>query len=103
MRPSLMRLKPIKYRPFPRSRWCGTIRPAARARLHTGAILTNSSKLKVAIVGTGLIATKKHLPAFAKLKSACDVVAVCDANLDAAKAIARPFSVSHATATWRRC
>jgi predicted dehydrogenase len=54
------------------------------------------ASLKAAVVGTGLIATKKHLPAFRRIKGRCEVVAVCDVNLEAARRVANEFGVPHA-------
>jgi predicted dehydrogenase len=54
------------------------------------------ARLKAAIVGTGLIATKKHLPAFARLKESCDVVAVCDVSQDVARKIAAEYGIPNA-------
>jgi predicted dehydrogenase len=39
-----------------------------------------SQRLKVAVVGTGLIATVKHFPALQNLSDAVEVCAVCDVN-----------------------
>jgi len=50
------------------------------------------SKLKIGIVGAGNIAVNAHLPAYA----ACDnieVVAICDLNLDRAKAAAEQYHI----------
>jgi predicted dehydrogenase len=53
------------------------------------------SKLRVAVVGTGLIANVKHLPAWTKLqgKGKVDLVAICDINADNARKVADKFSV----------
>lgn len=42
-------------------------------------------RLRAAIVGAGLIATKKHIPAFSKLKSKVELAALCDLSLQAAR------------------
>ena len=46
-------------------------------------------KLNVAIVGSGLIAKKKHIPSILKIKNKLNHVAVCDQNLDLAKCISK--------------
>lgn len=51
-------------------------------------------KLRAAIVGTGLIATKKHVPAFSKLKNKVELVGVCDKNLDAAQKLAHHLGIA---------
>jgi predicted dehydrogenase len=51
---------------------------------------------KVAVVGTGLIATHKHLPALKKLGSRVNIVGVCDVNIDAARRVAQEFGVPRA-------
>lgn len=50
--------------------------------------------LKVAIVGCGLIAVKKHIPAFLKLKDKAKIVALCDLNAEMAKKAARRFNIN---------
>jgi predicted dehydrogenase len=50
-------------------------------------------KVRAAIIGSGLIAGKKHIPAFAKLRSKTELVAICDLNLDAAKQMASRFRI----------
>ena len=50
-------------------------------------------KVRAALVGSGLIATKKHIPAFLKLRSKIDLVAVCDLNIEAAKQVAARFGI----------
>ena len=45
-------------------------------------------KIRAAIIGSGLIAGKKHIPAFLRLRSKTELVAVCDLNLVAAKEVA---------------
>lgn len=48
-------------------------------------------KLKVAVVGTGLIATAKHLPALKNLAKIVDLVAICDVNAEQAQKVAADF------------
>jgi predicted dehydrogenase len=49
-----------------------------------------SKNLKVAVVGTGLIATLKHLPALRNLRN-LDLVAVCDVNREHAEKVVAEF------------
>jgi predicted dehydrogenase len=51
------------------------------------------SKIKAAIIGAGLIAGKKHIPAFIKHKSKIDLVALCDLNEAGAKKLATDFGI----------
>jgi len=53
-------------------------------------------KIRAAIIGSGLIAGKKHIPAFLKLRSKSELVAVCDLNLNAAKDVATRFGIPRA-------
>jgi predicted dehydrogenase len=50
-------------------------------------------KVRAAIIGSGLIAGKKHIPAFLKLGSRTELVAICDLNLTAAKEVAGRFGI----------
>src|SRR4029079_6993964 len=52
-----------------------------------------AKKLKVGVIGAGGIAQFAHLPGYASLPDECEVVAVCDVNLDTAKATAEKFGV----------
>jgi predicted dehydrogenase len=54
------------------------------------------SQQKVGVIGTGLIATHKHIPALKKLDSKAELVAVCDVNLEAAQRVAREFGIPRA-------
>lgn len=49
--------------------------------------------LKVALIGSGFIATHKHLPAWKRLRGAAQVVAICDVNRKRGEEIARRFGV----------
>jgi len=53
-------------------------------------------QLKAAIIGAGLIAGKKHIPAFLKHKSKVQLAAVCDLNLQAAQTVADRFAIPKA-------
>jgi predicted dehydrogenase len=50
-------------------------------------------KLKVAIAGAGLIAQKKHLPAFRKARARAEVVAIADLNRELAAKVATQFGI----------
>ena len=50
-------------------------------------------KVRAAIIGAGLIAGKKHIPAFLKLRSNTELVAVCDMNPAAAKEMTTRFGI----------
>ena len=51
------------------------------------------AKLKAVIVGTGLIARKKHIPSFKKHKGKVELVALCDLNQEAAQKLAADFQI----------
>jgi predicted dehydrogenase len=51
------------------------------------------SKIKAAIVGAGLIARKKHIPAFLKHRNKIELVALCDVNEAGAQALANQFGI----------
>jgi len=51
-------------------------------------------KLRIGLVGAGLIATEKHVPAWQSLKSV-DVAAICDLNESAAKHSALRFGIKN--------
>ena len=53
-----------------------------------------SDKLKVGIVGCGLIARKRHIPIFMKLKKKVDVRAVCDRNENLAQQTAAEHGIT---------
>src|SRR5690348_6726516 len=53
-------------------------------------------QVKVAVVGTGLIATHKHLPALQRLNAQARVVGVCDVNIEAAQKVSQQFKVAKA-------
>ncbi|HKO11592.1 MAG TPA: Gfo/Idh/MocA family oxidoreductase [Acidobacteriaceae bacterium] len=54
------------------------------------------TQVNVAVVGTGLIATHKHLPALRKLSAQAQIVGVCDVNVDAARKVAQQFGIPNA-------
>ena len=49
--------------------------------------------LKVGLIGTGYIATQKHLPAWRRLRHLSEVVALCDVNQEHGRRVARQFGV----------
>lgn len=49
-----------------------------------------------AIVGTGFIAAKKHLPAWRRLRREVRIVAVCDRDRSRAEAVSRQFGIPRA-------
>ena len=52
--------------------------------------------LTAGIVGTGLIAVKKHIPAFLKNREQVELAAICDVNRETAAAVARRHGIPHA-------
>ncbi|MCA1597145.1 MAG: Gfo/Idh/MocA family oxidoreductase, partial [Chloroflexi bacterium] len=48
---------------------------------------------KTAVIGSGLIATVKHLPALGRLRDQTELVAVCDVDEEKARSIASKFGV----------
>jgi len=51
------------------------------------------NKLKVAVVGAGFVAQKRHIPAFLRLKKQVFLCAICDLKLELAKSVARRFGI----------
>lgn len=49
--------------------------------------------LRAGIVGAGLIARQKHVPAFARLRNELELVAVCDVDRAQAAALAKVFGI----------
>ena len=54
------------------------------------------STIRANIVGSGLIAVKKHIPAYIKLKRKVELTAVCDVNVSAAQSVAGQFGIPRA-------
>jgi len=54
------------------------------------------SKLKVAVVGCGFVARKRHIPSFLRLKRDVSVCAVCDLNKGLAIQVAKKFGIPNA-------
>lgn len=59
-------------------------------------------KLRVGIIGTGMIATAGHLPGWRNLKDDVEVVAVADILEDRAQLIAHTHNIPHAYGDWQR-
>ena len=53
-------------------------------------------KVRAVVIGSGLIAGKKHIPAFRRLGHKTELVAICDLNLSAAKDVAGRFGIPKA-------
>jgi len=53
-------------------------------------------KLRVGIVGCGLITRARHIPAYKRMKKAVDLLAVCDLTEKVAKETASDFRIPHA-------
>jgi len=51
------------------------------------------NKLKVAVVGAGFVAQKRHIPAFLRLNKQVFVCAICDLKLELAKSVASRFGI----------
>jgi len=54
------------------------------------------NKIKVAIVGCGHVAWKRHIPSFLRLKNEVDICAVCDIKYSVAQNTAKEFGVHKA-------
>lgn len=53
----------------------------------------SSKRIRAAIVGAGLIARKKHVPAFLKHRNKADLLAICDLDQTAAGSLAKQFGI----------
>ena len=53
-------------------------------------------KLKVAVVGAGFVAQRRHIPAFLRLKKYVSLNAVCDLNYELARNVAERFGIPNA-------
>jgi len=58
-------------------------------------------KLKVGVVGAGTIARRGHVPSFAALADV-ELVAVCDARIERARALAEEFAIPKVFADYRK-
>jgi len=56
----------------------------------------STDKLKVAIVGCGFVAQRRHIPAFLRMKNFVSLHAVCDLNLGLARKVAKMFGIPNA-------
>lgn len=52
-------------------------------------------KLRVAVVGCGLVAQNRHIPGFLRLKKNVSICAVCDTNQNIARNVAGKFNIRH--------
>jgi predicted dehydrogenase len=59
-------------------------------------------KLKVGIIGTGMIATAAHIPAWKDLPDDAELVGVADILEDRAQLVARTYGIPRAYGDWRR-
>lgn len=59
-----------------------------------------STPLRVGVVGAGAIAIYGHIPGYQKVDGV-EVTAICDTNLDRARAVAARFNVAHAFDDYR--
>ncbi len=60
------------------------------------------AKLKVGVIGTGMIATAGHIPAWKSLKDDVEIVAVADILEDRAKLVAKTEGIPHAYGDWQK-
>ena len=65
---------------------------------HTGA--PGDGRLRVALLGAGSWAQKAHLPGFTR-DERCEVVVICDPELEKAEALAAEFGIPESTSDWR--
>ncbi|MEM2292294.1 MAG: Gfo/Idh/MocA family oxidoreductase [Candidatus Bathyarchaeia archaeon] len=52
-------------------------------------------KLKVAIIGCGFVAQKRHIPSFLRLKREILLYALCDLNQRLATEVAKKFGIKN--------
>lgn len=57
-------------------------------------------KLKIGIIGAGMITQKVHLPEYSQRKDTI-VTVLCDTNLDRAKKLAKEYNVERVCSDWR--
>jgi predicted dehydrogenase len=57
------------------------------------------NKVRVAVVGCGFVAQKRHIPSFLRLKKKASICAVCDLNQDLARNVAAKFGIRAAYAS----
>ena len=62
----------------------------------------SAKKLRIAIIGTGMIANAAHLPAWKNLRDDVELVAVADLNVDRARLVAAHEGIPGAYSDWRR-
>jgi len=61
-----------------------------------------SGKIRVGVIGAGLISEKAHLPAWSKLADVVEIVAVSDLKVERAEAAAAKFGVPRAVSDFRQ-
>ena len=76
----------------------GSVRPSAARRGDGGA--TVADRMRVGVVGCGLIAQVMHLPYLAELSDRFEIVALCDTRTDLAAACAERYGQPHVHAHW---
>ncbi|HPD16756.1 MAG TPA: Gfo/Idh/MocA family oxidoreductase [Planctomycetota bacterium] len=59
-------------------------------------------KLKVGVIGTGMIAVSGHIPAWKNLAEDVELTAVADILPDRAQLVAKSYGAKHAYGDWRR-
>lgn len=58
-------------------------------------------RVKVGLIGSGGIATSCHMPGYASIPDDCEMVTVCDVNLEVAQEAAAKFSIPNVTSDYR--
>jgi predicted dehydrogenase len=61
-----------------------------------------AKRLKVGIIGTGMIAVAGHIPAWQNLKEEVEIVAGADILPDRAKLVAKTYGIPHAYGDWKK-
>jgi len=61
-----------------------------------------TEKLKVGIIGTGMIATAGHIPAWQNLGDDVEIVGVADVLEDRARLVAESYGIPHAYGDWQK-
>ncbi|MCB8883592.1 Gfo/Idh/MocA family oxidoreductase [Acidisoma cellulosilytica] len=63
---------------------------------------TSERRLRIGLVGCGVIAQVMHLPFLAELSDRFVIAAVCDVSADLAAACAARYQVAHSATDWRK-
>lgn len=69
---------------------------------HKGRIIMAQEKLRIGIIGTGMIATSGHIPAWKDLPEDVEIAGVADILADRAELIARREGIPHAYGDWEK-